>query len=289
MHRCGAGASAPAHDHGAPTLSYDSRVVESLAALVKTFIPGSLAFLLLIVGAGVALLFSPRTVAWGRRLLVLLLFAYLILASPLVATWLERGLHPSYPSINHARDALGARTVVVLGNGIVRYSDGDRAVHALTRRTAMNVLEGARLYQVLKPVRMIVSGGAPRGASPQGSEAFVMAEALATLGVPRGDIVLEPSSRNTREQSVLVAQLLKPRERIILVTTPLHMRRALADFAAQGCDAIPSPAQIEYTPETQSWRARLLPSMNTLRMSELVLYERLALARDSWIGEKVDK
>jgi uncharacterized SAM-binding protein YcdF (DUF218 family) len=180
------------------------------------------------------------------------------------------------------------RTIVVLGNGVVSYSDEQRGVYVLVRRTAMNVLEGARVYELLKPVRVIVSGGAPRGAGVQASEAFVMADTLAALGVPRRDIVLEPDSHNTREQSVLVARLLKPRERIVLVTTPLHMRRALADFADQGCDAIPAPSHIEYTPDGHSWRERLLPTMNTLRMSELLVYEWLALARDG-IGKKVEK
>jgi uncharacterized SAM-binding protein YcdF (DUF218 family) len=113
-----------------------------------------------------------------------------------------------------------------------------------------------------------------------------MADTLATLGVPRSDIVLEAHSHNTREQSVLVSQLLKPRERIVLVTTPIHMRRAVADFAAQNHHVIPSPARIEYSPETQSWHARLLPSMNALRMSELTLYERLALASGRWLAQR---
>jgi uncharacterized SAM-binding protein YcdF (DUF218 family) len=267
-------------------LRYDSNAVDSLAAFVKAFVPGSVAFLLLMLGVGIALLFSARSVAWGRRLLMLLLIAYLALATPLVATWLERGLHPSYPPIDHPHDASNARTIVVLGNGIVHYSDEHRRVPALMRRTAMNVLEAARLYRLLKPARVIVSGGSPEGGDGRASEAAVMADALDALGVPRTDIVLEPRSRNTREQSALVAQLLQPRERIVLVTAPIHMRRALADFTAQGWDAIPSPSRIQYTPGTNTWRSRLLPHINTLRMSELALYERFALVRDWWTGEK---
>jgi uncharacterized SAM-binding protein YcdF (DUF218 family) len=107
-----------------------------------------------------------------------------------------------------------------------------------------------------------------------------MAEALVTLGVPRAQMDLETNSHNTRGQSVLVRRMLRPEERIILVTTPIHMRRALALFAAQGCDAVPSPSSIEYAPESESWSARLRPSLDTLRMSELVVYEWLGLAKE---------
>jgi hypothetical protein len=118
--------------------------VDTLAALVKAFVPGSFPFLLLVSGVGVLLLFSSRTMAWGR-LLAALLIAYLTLSLPAVARWLDSGLHPAYAPIDEVTDAKGARTIVVLGNGVVSYSDERRAVHALTRRTAMNVLEGARL------------------------------------------------------------------------------------------------------------------------------------------------
>jgi uncharacterized SAM-binding protein YcdF (DUF218 family) len=74
-----------------------------------------------------------------------------------------------------------------------------------------------------------------------------------------------------------------------LVTTPIHMRRALALFAQQGCDVVPSPASIEYAPDSTSWSAQLRPSLNTLRMSELVVYERLALIKEKWKSRKVEK
>jgi len=263
--------------------------VDTLAALVKAFVPGSFPFLLLVSGIGVLLLFSSRTMAWGRRLLAALLIAYLTLSLPVVARWLESGLHPAYAPIVQVSDAKGARTIVVLGNGVVSYSDERRAVHALTRRTAMNVLEGARLYELLKPARLIVSGGAPAGAVARVPEAAVMAEALTTLGVPRTHVVLETASHNTRDQSVLVRRMLRPGERIILVTTPIHMRRALALFAQQGCDVAPSPASIEYAPDSTSWSAQFRPSLNTLRMSELVVYERLALVKEKWKSGEVAK
>jgi uncharacterized SAM-binding protein YcdF (DUF218 family) len=249
-----------------------------LADLVKSFVPGSMAFLLLAVTLGVALLYSSRAAAWGRRWLVLTIVLYLALATPGVAIWLEDGLHPAYPRLERAADARGVSAIVVLGNGAVTYAHDRRQLHGLTRRTAMNVLEGARLRMLLPPARVIVSGGVPDGGLNRKPEAELMADAMASLGVPRAQLVIEGASRNTHEQSVKVADLLKPGERIVLVTTPIHMSRALTYFKSRGFDAVPSPAPIEYTTHPLTWRQLLVPDAGALRMSELTIYERLAMA-----------
>ena len=248
-----------------------------LADLVKSFVPGSMAFLLLSVTLGVALLYSSRAAPWARRWLVLIVVLYLALATPAVAIWLEDGLHPEYARIERADAAGGASTIVVLGNGAVTYAHDRRQLHGLTRRTAMNVLEGVRLHMLLPGSRLIVSGGVPDGGLNRKPEAELMAEAMDTLGVPRMRVIVESASRNTHEQSVRVAELLTPGERIVLVTTPIHMGRAVTYFESRGFRTVPSPAPIEYTTHPLTWRQLLVPDAGALRMSELTIYERLAL------------
>ena len=250
--------------------------MESLANLVKTFVPGSLPFLLLAVTAGVALLYPARTALWARRWLTFIVLLYLVLSTPAVAIWLEKGIHPDFPRIERPDDARGATTIVVLGNGIVTYAHEGRELYGMTRRTSMNVLEGARLHRLLGRARVIVSGGVPHDVPYRKSEAELMAEAMAGLGVPRDRTVVESHSRNTFEQSQRVAALLDGDAPVVLVTTPIHMSRALAYFRARGVDVIPSAAHIEYTTHPLTWRLLLVPSVGALRMSELTIYERLA-------------
>jgi uncharacterized SAM-binding protein YcdF (DUF218 family) len=264
--------------------------VQSLAALIKAFVPGSLSFLVLAVTIGVALLYLPRAAPWARRWLVLIVVIYLALSTPAVAMWLEDGLHPDYTRVERPQDAQGASAIIVLGNGAVTYAYGDHQLHGLTRRTAMNVLEGVRLHQLLNGSRLIVSGGVPDGGVNQKPEAVLMADAIASLGIPDTHVVVEANSRNTYEQSVRVAALLKRGERAVLVTTPIHMSRALAYFESRGVHPVPSPAPIEYTAHPDSWRQLLVPNAGALRMSELTVYERLASAFGwalGWMGEDV--
>ncbi len=75
-----------------------------------------------------------------------------------------------------------------------------------------------------------------------------MADFLAALGLPPSAILLERSSRDTNGNARYVARwattLPKP-PRILLVTSALHMPRALAEFQAAGLDVIPAPADYE--------------------------------------------
>lgn len=115
-----------------------------------------------------------------------------------------------------------------------------------------------------------------------------MATILETLGVPAGAIVLESRSRNTRENAVATRELLAPRgvRRILLVTSALHMPRAVALFERQGFDVIAAPADFWYVPagsdgeapSAWGWILDVLPDAEGLAHSTEALREYLALA-----------
>jgi uncharacterized SAM-binding protein YcdF (DUF218 family) len=254
-----------------------------LSDLVKTVVPGSMGFLLLGVVIGVLLLFSERLAIWGRRWLTLVVIIYLVLAMPFVSTWLQ---HADASRVVDRADAQGARTVVVLGNGIVTYTDGIRMVPSPSRRTAYNVLEGARLFALLDRPTLIVSGGIVNPESQLQSEADLMAEYLVRLGVPRDHLRIEASSRNTYEQSERVLALVGRGMPIIVVTTPIHMTRTLELFRSRGLRPIPSASAIDYMPEGSRFDL-LVPNASSLRASELAIYEYLATANGrarGWIA-----
>lgn len=258
-----------------------------LSDLVKIFVPGSVAFLVAGVVVGLLLLSVDRLAVWGRRWLVLLVAMYVALAMPPVSNWLQAGSRPVYPRVLRAADAQGARYVVVLGNGVVTYSDGLHMVPALTRRTAFNVLEGARLYALLGQPTLIVSGGIVNPDVQLQSEAALMADYLADLGVPRDRMRLEADSSNTFEQSARILAMVGAGARVVVITTPIHMPRTLELFESRGLRPIPSPSPIDYAPDSQSRIAQFIPNPSSLRASELVMYEYLAIANGwarGWIA-----
>jgi uncharacterized SAM-binding protein YcdF (DUF218 family) len=71
-------------------------------------------------------------------------------------------------------------------------------------------------------------------------EAEAMARAATELGVPRRDIIVEGTARNTQESARAVKRVLKSK-RIFLVTSAYHMKRAEGLFKKQGFDVFPRP------------------------------------------------
>lgn len=128
------------------------------------------------------------------------------------------------PTVLHPADA-----IVVLGNRPPRDASG-RITEELERR----VRRGVELYQRgLAPV--IVMTGGP---SARGVEADVMAEHARALGVPAGAIVRERRARDTAENARLSVELLcrdgPCPPRVIVVSSPYHLRRAVALFRCAG-------------------------------------------------------
>jgi uncharacterized SAM-binding protein YcdF (DUF218 family) len=92
----------------------------------------------------------------------------------------------------------------------------------------------------------VLSGGVTDpmpGAAPE-TDAYRMA--MTALGVPASRVLIEPDSRNTHDQAVILKRVLHEQgiDRFVLVTSPLHMGRSIAAFAAQGLHPIPSPAPL---------------------------------------------
>ncbi|MEO1351195.1 MAG: YdcF family protein [Cyanobacteria bacterium J06635_15] len=143
-----------------------------------------------------------------------------------------------------------AEAIVVLGGSIhpampprpwVEMSDaGDR------------VLYGVRLYQAQKAPLIIFSGGRidwNDGGSPEAED---MAEVATAMGVPASAIVNEGTSLNTYQNAVNVKAILKQRQlnKILLVTSAMHMPRSMAIFKKQGIDAIAAPTDYWVTERT---------------------------------------
>jgi uncharacterized SAM-binding protein YcdF (DUF218 family) len=74
-------------------------------------------------------------------------------------------------------------------------------------------------------------------ADPERGGVGQMRDELVLRGIPRDAVRLEPRGRNTHEQAVLIAALLGPaalERRIVVVTSPFHVRRALMCFRRAG-------------------------------------------------------
>ncbi|HEX2980512.1 MAG TPA: YdcF family protein [Anaerolineaceae bacterium] len=236
-----------------------------------------------------ALLLIGSLVVWRRprlaRWLIILALALLWLGSNRwLANSLARSLEWQYLP---PEEIPTAEVIVVLGGGTEPglyprsgaevNSAGDRVIHA------------ARLYHQGKAPRILVSGGTISWLAEGGSTpAEEMTELLTLLDVPAQAIWQQARSQNTQEDAQLSIQMLKEQgiDRVILVTSALHMPRAVALFRHLGIEVIPAPADYTITAagwqamKTENWQTiliNLIPNSSSLGLTTNSLKEYLGL------------
>jgi uncharacterized SAM-binding protein YcdF (DUF218 family) len=162
------------------------------------------------------------------------------------------------------------RAMVVLSGGLGRAAEGATPREALGLVSAARVIGAAALYRRV-PTRWIVVSGQGEGRARDMTEA--MADLLVAEGVPKDRIVLEPWSRDTQENALYSTMLLEKlgATRVILVTSAVHMKRSVKEFASQGVDVVPAP--VDFTSEPTPGLASLLPSSGALFQSHVTLHE----------------
>jgi uncharacterized SAM-binding protein YcdF (DUF218 family) len=92
---------------------------------------------------------------------------------------------------------------------------------------------------------ILLSGG---GEDSERSEAELMADVLQVMAVPSDKLLLERHSRDTHDNAVNAAGMLRDRnmQSVLLVTSAFHMRRSQALFEAQGLKVIPAPTDYQH-------------------------------------------
>jgi len=152
-----------------------------------------------------------------------------------------------------------AQVIVLLGGG-TESQDSPRPMTEVNS-AGDRVLYASKLYQDGAAPVILASGGNLSFSSARGeTPADEMVDLLVFIGVPQDAIWLQPDSQNTYDDAVLSSEILKENDikEIILVTSAMHMPRALALFEAQGLTVIPAPA--DFTVTEQNWQSAFKPS-----------------------------
>lgn len=126
-----------------------------------------------------------------------------------------------------------ADAAIVLGAAV--YDDEPTPVFEERLRHALTLLQSGQVD------RLILTGG--RGLGDALSEAEAGRAWLLAAGVPDEAILLETQSRTTRENFRFAQEVLAENGigRVLVVSDPLHMRRAMRMARDLGLDAHPSP------------------------------------------------
>jgi uncharacterized SAM-binding protein YcdF (DUF218 family) len=250
-----------------------------LSKLLPLFVyPAGLAVILIVLS-----IVTRRRTSLSIGLSVAAALVLLVFGNGWVAGRLTRSLewrHVPYGELPEA-DA-----IVLLG-GATRAAIYPRAMTEVNE-AGDRMIQAAKLYRDGKAPLIVASGGAIDWMGSATPEAEGMREILVFLGIAPEAIVVESSARNTYENALRVREIADELgiERILLVTSALHMPRSVGIFEQQRFVVIPAPTDFQATLDdggaaAASLGARfygLFPDVEYLTLSTRALKEYLGIA-----------
>ena len=257
-------------------------VLKKLITLLT--MPLGLSVLLLLMGL-LAVLMNKKY--WAVASLSLGLMVLWLFSTPVVSHYIGSALEDSYPAIpipvlvNQQPDV---QAIVALGGGMssVVQTDNYRPWPDLNDASD-RVWHASKLYygyrdQANKRLPLVLSGGSIPWLAGDSSEASAMAQFAGDLGVPAERIIEENKSLTTEENAQFTAKLLLPQhiQRIALVTSATHMRRAVLLFTQAGFEVVPVSTDQRFPPQ-KNHLLNFLPKVDSLEKSTLALHEWLWL------------
>ncbi|WP_165795938.1 YdcF family protein [Siphonobacter curvatus] len=161
---------------------------------------------------------------------------------------------------------------VVLTGGITGKKDGK----VFFGNSADRILQPLLLYKAGKIKKILISGGSGivSAQADSTSEGKAAAQLLHLAGIPQSDIILEGTSRNTRENARNTAKLLgQSTPKILLVTSAFHMRRAVACFQKENVQVRPYPTDFFASERQTAWDYLLIPKEYNLFCTYRMMHE----------------
>lgn len=211
---------------------------------------------------------------FGKTIVVLALAALWLLSTPAVSDALRYSLERRFPPLA-MEEVPTADAIVALGGGM--QPPTSRNPYPDLGSAADRYWHAWRLWRAGKAPEIVVSGGALPWRDAGGTEADAAVRFLADLGVPANRILLESVSVDTRQNAQMTEAILRTRgaRRVLLVTSAMHMRRALAQFEQiAGIEFIPVATDHEVAADPPGL-IRWLPDTDALDGSRRALKEYL--------------
>lgn len=197
--------------------------------------------------------------------------------------------------------------IVIIGNGYLenqallwwevqpntqlsgKYDVGIILTGAVTNpnKTPLDSIYGGRsMDRMLQPVlfykqglikKIVVSGGKVEilGIAGYRSETPMIVKCLINLGVKPEDILTDNESRNTRENALFSAKILKaqfPNQRYVLFTSAFHMRRSVGCFKKVGIEVTPYSCNFLSSAPTINFE-KMIPNYIAFERFSILIHE----------------
>jgi uncharacterized SAM-binding protein YcdF (DUF218 family) len=248
--------------------------------LSKTFdvllMPLTMAFVAIIY----AMFIKNRT--RSRWIVGVTLFMLYLVSNPIVVNYLLKWWEP----INYEVKSNYEVGAVLTGGMVKRYDYASK--HVWHGKSGDRAVQAFELYKKGKIKKIIISGGESSifGGKRKTAENDGIRQYLIDSGVRAEDIIQESQSRNTRDNAVNTAKILREQfktNKCILITSSFHTPRAIGCFKKAGVEVVPFPAQ--YMQDKHDfWIDKFFPSEEALGVFYFVWHEMVGVVIYKIIG-----
>lgn len=191
-------------------------------------------------------------------------------------------LPPAYWAVRPLEDMLPPSALPARLDGIIVLSGAERPALSGARQqpqlneSAERLLAFADLARRYPEAKLVYTGAGIPAQTAGVAESSVAEQALAWAGLPAERVVFERMARNTRENAVFSHALIQPKpgETWLLVTSAIHMPRAVACFQAVDWPVLPYPVDYATMGVAEPW----------LSFDPLLGLRSLNLATREWLG-----
>ena len=168
--------------------------------------------------------------------------------------------------------------IILTGEMITNKQSSENQI--FTDKTADRFIQPLRLYKMGKIKKILISGGSTdlkMMHEDVTNETLKVAQLLEELGVKQADMILEQKAKNTRENAINSAEILKKNPQLghkyLLFTSAFHAKRAVGCFQKTG-------VKITVFPTAFKAKARSFTIDNLLIPRELNLFEAYDLVHE---------
>ena len=170
--------------------------------------------------------------------------------------------------------------IVVVGGGVIKSEISAERGEVTVGRTVNRIIAAVELARRYPDARLVFAG--------RGEGDFIV-RLLEKLGVSKDRVIVERESRNTLENAAFAKQLVMPKagERWLLVTSAMHMPRAVGVFRKAGFEVDAYPVDYLTTGAEELWT---LPRalMGGIGITDLAVHEWIGLLA-YWITGRISE
>lgn len=254
--------------------------MDQYAFLVKKFLGAMLmpVPLMVVLLFWALLLMLRRKTRWVGYLVVLLVAVVLLVGSyaPL-SNRIVGSFEDLYPA--YQQRSLPTDYIVVLGSW--HQSTNTQPITSEIKSSGIvRLAEGIRIYHMNPGSKMVFTGYRGLDEDPVSYPEKLRELALA-LQIPREDILTFNGPRDTAEEAQLIAREF-PQAQLVLVTTAMHMPRAMGLFEGLGLAPQPAPTEHLSKPQTSWWT---FPSASNLERTSYWAHEQLGSLWAKLLGQ----